>query len=108
MYSAFFLQVITAAGGVSADYTLVILVGVVGFLIVTICGIVGTYFVNALRDMKTDIKVVYGRVYEVESRQRDLDLDTALLKQSVVTLNDNIDPQHIAEIIYAKIKAAQG
>jgi hypothetical protein len=38
-------------------------------------------------------------------RQNDTDLETALLKQSMINLNEKMEPNKIAEIIYLKIKA---
>lgn len=120
-----FLQAITPAGGVSADYTLVLLVGIVGALVVAVLTMVSSYFVNTIKGIKNDVreiknemnigmkeikddmKVIYTKVYDVEDKQRGNDLDTALLKQNLVLLN-KIDPLNIAEIILAKIMAAKG
>ena len=120
-----FLQTITPAGGVSADYTLAVLISVIGFLIIAILTMVSSYFVTTIKgirsemqqlrdemnegvkEIKSDMKVVYEKVYEVEDKQRNNDLDIALLKHNVVTLN-KIDPISIAEVIYAKIMAAKG
>lgn len=49
-------QAITPQGGISADYTLAILVGMVGFLLIVIATIVGKYFINALGKIEEQIK----------------------------------------------------
>lgn len=109
------LQAITPSGALSADYTLVIMVSVVGFLIITIASIVASRFVGVLKDIKSEFKlvhaefkVVHGRIDDNEEEMNKSKLDTALLKQSVTNLNEKVDPERTAEIIYAKIMAIKG
>jgi len=80
-------------GALSEDFTLTIAFGIIGFLLVSIAGIVGNYFVNTLKEIRNDIKQHDNRIDLVER-------DQITIKSSIGRNNEEL-----ANDIVAKLRA---
>jgi hypothetical protein len=108
MYLMTLLQAITPQGAISADWTLVIMVGIVGILILTICSMVASHFIGTLKRIDRKLSEHDNRMDNHEERLQESETSNKLLAQSLTHLNDKVDPNKTAELIWVKIKAAQG
>lgn len=102
------LQAITPQGAISADWMLVIMVGVVGVLILTICSMVASHFIGTLKEIKIALRGHENRMDNQDDKIRDIELENVQTKADVKNFSDKVDPQKTAELIWIKIKAAQG
>jgi hypothetical protein len=102
------LQAITPQGAISADWMLVIMVGVVGMLIITICSMVASHFIGTLKEIRMTLRGHELRMDGQDEKIRDIELENVQTKADVKNFSDKVDPHKTAELIWIKIKAAQG
>jgi hypothetical protein len=82
---------ITSSGAVSADYSFIVLVGLVGFLVVSICWLVGWYFITTLKQIQVELKQ-QGK-------------DHIQLRMEVNEMRQTIpDPNEFADVMIDKIR----
>ncbi len=83
---------ITNAGAISADYGFIILVGIVGFLVVSICWLVGWFFITTLKQIQVELK-------QIGKDHNQLALEVMEMKNTIP------NPDDFADSMIDKIRA---
>lgn len=91
-------QIITSNGGISADYTMIIMVGVIGFLLVALAGIVGNNLVSTLTEIKNTLK---DHAKMLNEHQTKHELTDQRLEGVMV-----FDSNKVADTIITKLRAS--
>lgn len=59
-----FLQILSDSG-VSANWVMVIMTGITGFLLIVLGTIVSNHFINALKDIRDDLRIIKDQIMEL-------------------------------------------
>ncbi len=93
----------TINGAVSADYLIVLLVGITGALFVAISWMLVNHFISVIKEIRTSLITMHESITEIEREQSQMRQDHALLAQRV----ENFDSEEIAQTIFLKIRTLQ-
>ncbi len=93
----------TINGAVSADYLIVLLVGITGALFVAISWMLVNHFISVIKEIRTSLITMHESITEIEREQSQMRQAHALLAQRV----ENFDSEEIAQTIFLKMRALQ-
>ncbi len=89
---------ITTGNALSADYTIVVLVGCVGALIISFGMMVSWAAIRTLKQIEIELKAISERVDYVEENHASLERDVIIMKA-------NMNPEVLASQIALKLQA---
>ncbi len=91
----------TVNGALSADYAIVVLIGIIASLFTILMAVLASYFISVVKDIRASLSTMHQSLTVVESNHSDLETEHRLLAQRV----DSFDSKTIAEQVFAKLQA---
>jgi len=88
----------TINGAISADYTIVVLFGVVGFLLITIGSLLSWSFIRTLKQIEVELKSISDRVDQTQEEHRLLEMEVIKIKAAMP------DPDDFANKMIEKLR----
>jgi len=88
----------TINGAISADYTIVVLFGIVGVLLITIGSLISWSVIRALKQIEVELKSISDRVDKVNYEHKELEKEVIKMKAEMP------DPDYYADKMIEKLR----